>query len=375
MDSLTIVIMLILFILAMIFVFSTALLTPYIGKKNLVSVVLLGLIVGVAGGAFLLSPIVDDIPDFTRTVVEESTQGSDTVQLDLSTNGNLTQIIQNISSINGVQKVEYTGITIKIDQDFDSPNDETRFLTALNASNDAISSIDDQGNNTYFVRITEGGDPQSVLDSIYSTFSSNTYAHLRYTSMNANATVAANNVTKIMNTISKSGAVVVDVTGPTEDRISVINQYIPNQTNVVVISAIIGVVVAVIGFFVDTIYTFTQNRRKRKARQETTKDKIKRKTVPGTGKNRKSHNQKLPRRDSIDIFDESFDKSPKQNIGSNRNFKPLDEDDLKEKPEKTENKKRFRKSDKPQENKEVKTDKKDSSNKKKKLRVRPKRRD
>lgn len=359
----------------MIFVFSTALLTPYIGKKNLVSVVLLGLIVGVAGGAFLLSPIVDDIPDFTRTVVEESTQGSDTVQLDLSTNGNLTQIIQNISSINGVQKVEYTGITIKIDQDFDSPNDETRFLTALNASNDAISSIDDEGNNTYFVRITEGGDPQSVLDSIYSTFSANTYAHLRYTSMNANATVAANNVTKIMNTISKSGAVVVDVTGPTEDRISVINQYIPNQTNVVVISAIIGVVVAVIGFFVDTIYTFTQNRRKRKARQETTKDKIKRKTVPGTGKNRKSHNQKLPRRDSIDIFDESFDKSPKQNIGSNKNFKPLNEDDLKEKPEKTENKKRFRKPNKSQENKEAKTDKKDSSNKKKKLRVRPKRKD
>lgn len=375
MDSITIVIMLILFILAMIFVFSTALLTPYIGKKNLVSVVLLGLIVGVAGGAFLLSPIVDDIPDFTRTVVEESTQGSDTVQLDLSTNGNLTQIIQNISSINGVQKVEYTGITIKIDQDFDTPNDETRFLTALNASNDAISSIDDQGNNTYFVRITEGGDPQSVLDSIYSTFSANTYAHLRYTSMNANATVSANNVTKIMNTISKSGAVVVDVTGPTEDKISVINQCIPNQTNVVVISAIIGVVVAVIGFFVDTIYTFTQNRRKRKARQETTRDKIKRKTVPGTEKNRKSHNQKLPRRDSIDIFDESFDKSPKQNIGSNKNFKPLNEDDLKEKPEKTENKKRFRKPDKPQENKEVKTDKKDSSNKKKKLRVRPKRKD
>jgi len=34
MDVLTIIIMIVLFILAMLFVFSTALLTPYIGKKK-----------------------------------------------------------------------------------------------------------------------------------------------------------------------------------------------------------------------------------------------------------------------------------------------------------------------------------------------------
>ena len=97
MDVLTIIIMIVLFILAMLFVFSTALLTPYIGKKNLISVILLGLIVGLASGAFLLTPIVGDIPDFTRVIVEESVDGTDVIELDLSTNGNLTQIIQNIS--------------------------------------------------------------------------------------------------------------------------------------------------------------------------------------------------------------------------------------------------------------------------------------
>ena len=77
MDVLTIIIMLILFILAMIFIFSTALLTPYIGKKNFISVLMLGLVVGLVGGAFLLSPIVDDIPDFNRPIVEESVEGTD----------------------------------------------------------------------------------------------------------------------------------------------------------------------------------------------------------------------------------------------------------------------------------------------------------
>ena len=166
MDALTIIIMMVLFILAMLFVFSTALLTPYIGKKNLISVILLGLIVGLAAGAFLLSPIVEDIPDFTRTIVEESVDGTDVIELDLSTNGNLTQIIQNISSIGGVEKVDYNGITIKIDEEFDSDTEKRLLTQALNNSNENITDVIEQNNNTFLVVIAEGGDPQGVLNSI-----------------------------------------------------------------------------------------------------------------------------------------------------------------------------------------------------------------
>ena len=120
MDALTIIIMLILFVIAMIFVFSTALLTPYLGKKNLISVILLGFIVGAVGGAFLLSPIVDDIPDFSRTIIEENVEGTDEISMGLSTNRNITQTIENISSISGVNNVAYTGIEIRMDEEFDS---------------------------------------------------------------------------------------------------------------------------------------------------------------------------------------------------------------------------------------------------------------
>ena len=143
MDVLTIIIMIVLFILAMLFVFSTALLTPYIGKKNLISVILLGLIVGLASGAFLLTPIVGDIPDFTRVIVEESVDGTDVIELDLSTNGNLTQIIQNISSITGVESVDYDGITIKIDEDFDSDTEKRLIKQSINDSNKDISNVID----------------------------------------------------------------------------------------------------------------------------------------------------------------------------------------------------------------------------------------
>ena len=387
MDALTIVIMLVLFILAMLFVFSTALLTPYIGKKNLISVIALGLIVGLAAGAFLLTPIVDDIPDFTRTIVEESVSGTDVVQLDLSTNGNLTQIIQNISSINGVESVDYQGITIKIDEDFDSPTEKRLIKNALNNSNKEISNVLEIDNKTFLVEIAEGGDPQGVLNSIYSTFSHETYTHLRYTAMEANATIQANNVTKILNQLSQNEVVILNVTGPTEVQNQALNHFIPNGSNVILMSGVLGVLVAIAGFFVDTLITYINNFRKNRNRKKkpSERERIKRKVVPGTETRGSPRRNRRRRSNSIDIFDDSFDESPKQNIGSNKHFKQLTVDDFKtdeevkkEKENKSKSRFSFRKKSSDTDDKTKEKQESRKKNKKSKRgtpRFRPKRRD
>lgn len=334
MDVITVIIMFVLFLLAMIFVFSSALLTPYIGKKNLITVVILGLVVGIVAGAFLAAPIVEDLPDFTRTVVEESVAGTDVVELELSTNGNLTEIINNISSIEGVEKVDYNGITFKVDEPFVTDSDKERFIAFLTGANSNITGIDEISNDTYYVKMSEEADPQGILDSIYYSFGQQTYIHLKYTSMQANATVKANNITKIIDAIGKNDAVVLNITGPTEDMISQINKYLPNQVNAVLMSGVLGVLVALAGFFVDSLFTFVNNFRK-KRNTSSDRERIKRKVVPGT-ENRKTRSRKV-NKDSIDIFDESFNESPKQTIGSNKRFKQLTEDDLKERKNKASN--------------------------------------
>ncbi len=386
MDVITVIIMFVLFLLAMIFVFSSALLTPYIGKKNLITVVILGLVVGIVAGAFLAAPIVEDLPDFTRTVVEESVAGTDVVELELSTNGNLTEIINNISSIEGVEKVDYNGITFKVDEPFVTDSDKERFISFLTGANSNITGIDEISNDTYYVKMSEEADPQGILDSIYYSFGQQTYIHLKYTSMQANATVKANNITKIIDAIGKNDAVVLNITGPTEDMISQINKYLPNQVNAVLMSGALGVLVALAGFFVDSLFTLVNNFRK-KRNTSSDRERIKRKVVPGT-ENRKTRSRKV-NKDSIDIFDESFNESPKQTIGSNKRFKQLTEDDLKERKNKASNdifekkeksKKglsfsRFKKSSKSdKESAESNTKKSSRKNKKRQApRVRPKR--
>ena len=328
MDVIIVIIMLVLYLLAMIFVFSSALLTPYIGKKNLITVVVLGLVVGVVAGAFLAAPMVEDLPDVTRTIVEESVAGTDIVELELSTNGNLTEIINNISAIEGVEKVEYTGITFKVDEQFANNDEKARFLSFLNGTNENITSVDEIANDTFYVNMNDQADPQGILDSIYYTFGQQTYTHLKYTSMQANATVKANNITKIISSIGENDAVVLNITGPTEDMINQINKYLPNQFNAVILSGVLGVLVALAGFFVDSIFTLI-NKFRKKRKTSSDRERIKRKVVPGT-ENRKTRSRKA-NKDSIDIFDESFNESPKQTIGSNKRFKQLTADDLKQK--------------------------------------------
>lgn len=331
-----------------------------------------------------MSPIVGDLPDFTRTIVEESTVGSDVVTMDISTNTNLTQTIQNITAINGVEKLDYQGIIIKIDEEFDSDYERNLIMQALNNSNENITNVVETQNNTFLIKIKEGGDPQRVLASIYNTFKRETYTHLRYTSMQANATVKANNVTKIMEELSKNNVVIQNVTGPTETEIAAISKILPNETNIILVSGVIGVLVAIAGFFVDSLITFINNFRKKRKKKPSEREKIKRKVVPGTemkGSPRRNRNRnrkiKESKGNSIDIFNESFDESPKQNIGSNKNFKQLTDEDLKiEKVSEKESRSRFSfgRSSKSDENKKSGKEKK-SSNKRKAPKFRPKRKE
>ncbi|MDO5852144.1 MAG: hypothetical protein Q4Q23_06620 [Methanobacteriaceae archaeon] len=284
MNAFMIIVMLILFILALIFVFSTALLTPYIGKKNLIAIIGLGLIVGVIGGAFLISPVVNDVPELARTIIEDTTTGTDVIELELSTNKNLTGIINNISSIDGVKSVEYDGILIKTDV-FELPTYESQILRNLNASNGNFTNIKKVGNEQYFLKMANNSDPQQALDSIYNTFKYNSYAHLKYTSMTATVEVDASKITSVMNSISKDDAVILNVSGPTEDTMSQINSLLPNSNNCIIFCGVLGVIVALIGFFIDGIFTWFNNLRHKNKKNNVISSRnknIKRKVVPGT---------------------------------------------------------------------------------------------
>src|SRR5690606_7190894 len=101
------------FFLLLAFVFSTALLTPLIGKKNLLFVVALGFVVGIIGGAFFIAPVFNDIPGMVRGIHQSTSDSPEIIEANISTDVDVNKVISDIITLEGVQGVETVGITLK----------------------------------------------------------------------------------------------------------------------------------------------------------------------------------------------------------------------------------------------------------------------
>ncbi len=94
MDTLAVILMIGLFILILVFIFSTALLTPLIGKRNILFVIVLGFTVGAVGGAFFIAPVFDDIPAMADSVITcNKSRAQMLLDINVSTDINITDFI------------------------------------------------------------------------------------------------------------------------------------------------------------------------------------------------------------------------------------------------------------------------------------------
>jgi hypothetical protein len=135
----------------MAFIFSTALLTPLIGKKNFLFVVGLGFIVGLIGGAFFIAPVYDDLPDMVRGIYMSTSDEQEIITINISTDSDVNKAIEEVKQIPGVLSVKSGEITVKtttISDDWKSSL-ESRMTTV----NSNITSANIISNDTIMVQI------------------------------------------------------------------------------------------------------------------------------------------------------------------------------------------------------------------------------
>lgn len=250
METIAVILMVILFVILMAFVFSTALLTPIIGKKNLLFVVSIGFIVGIIGGTFFIAPIVEDIPGIASSFYTSTSSDLETMNLDISTNQNINQYITNAKEINGVKSIEVTGITIKTTQLSDKwkailPN-------RIPASNKGIKSAQILSDDTIKIEIQNQANPQDVIKKLEDWLMLVGAIDVKYSLAHASLQVESSKVHEVSNQLSKD-AVVTGVQGPTQDKINYIKSIIPSTSNIVILCGFIGMLTGLAGVFIDTL--------------------------------------------------------------------------------------------------------------------------
>jgi hypothetical protein len=251
MDTIAVIIMIVLFFLLLAFVFSTALLTPLIGKKNLLSVILLGFVVGLIGGAFFIAPIFDDIPDMARAVYMSTSNEPEIIGVNISTDSNVNQAMDNIKNIEGVKSVESGVITLKTTTISD---DWKRILEArMTTTNPNVTSVKVISSDTIVVQTKGGINPTDVIKKLKDWINLVSGITVKYSIVEVSVKVDASKADEVLRKMPQGDVVVTSVNGPVENEIQSLKNLLPQKSDVILFCGFLGVITGLFGMFIDTI--------------------------------------------------------------------------------------------------------------------------
>ncbi len=251
MDTLAVILMIALFILVLVFIFSTALLTPLIGKRNLLFVIVLGFTVGAVGGAFFIAPVFDDIPVMASELFHATSTGTDVVGMNVSTNVNITNFIANTKTIDGVNNVESNGITIKTDTM--PANWQSTFINRIPTVNSNITSVKIPDNGTIILTVKNQTNPEDVINGLNTWMMYVSGIGIKYSIVRVTMDVQASKLDAVMAKLPQGDIVVTDVNGPTENSVQNVKNMLPNKSNIVFFCGLLGMITGLAGLFIDNI--------------------------------------------------------------------------------------------------------------------------
>ncbi|MBC7100977.1 MAG: hypothetical protein H5T40_05040 [Methanobacteriales archaeon] len=253
MDVIVTLIMLILFIILLVFVFSVGLMTPVVGKRNILFVIFIGFMVGVIGGTFFISPIYDDIPEIVRGFYEATSNAPETVYVDLSHDVDIKEFIDDVRGVEGVKDIKIEYIFLKTDNFTSERGELIKNGIPVIDSNVTYCKVDPRG--TIICRI-KGGDPQATIDRISDWLILTSEIYTKYSVVRVSIDTNANKINNLREYLSSKSIAISSIKGPVEEKIENLKASMPPKSAVVASCGLIGILTGLAGIFIDSIIAF-----------------------------------------------------------------------------------------------------------------------
>jgi phage antirepressor YoqD-like protein len=259
MDAIVSSIYIIIFVLIMVFVFSTGLLIPIIGKKNIIVVCILGFIAGVVGGSFFIVPIYQDLPYFVGGVNSIVDSNHEFLNISINSNNNVTDSINTIKNMKGFKSLESSEIKL-ITSKFSK---ERKKLIEKYLSNRNYSSYNVDSSGVINIQAKKELDLNDVkIISKWLDYSGAVQTKEYYLYFNVN--VNAFDINEDVNMLNDKHITTESITGKTQNSINFVKSIMLSKEDMMLISGLIGFFVALIGVFFDGISRFLKKFRKQR---------------------------------------------------------------------------------------------------------------
>lgn len=249
MDILTSIIFIILFIVMMVFIFSMGLLAPMIGKKGLVSVLVISFIIGLVAGAYFLSPLYEELPYVIGSTNQAFNGESEIIDIDLSTKRNASNIIKNLSTIKGVNSVKNNGIFLETSKFSEGRKKIIEDKVAIVDENFKSWNVDSNG--IININITEGYDANEAIAILSEWLMYSAGIQTKYSLIKIQIYADASESQNVLDYLESQSIVVSSVKGPVHDSIENTKKNMPDRNVIIFLCGILGLIIGLIGVYFD----------------------------------------------------------------------------------------------------------------------------
>ncbi|MCL2116684.1 MAG: hypothetical protein FWH29_10750 [Methanobrevibacter sp.] len=259
MDIVSSVIYIVLFTVLLVFVFSMGLLTPMIGKKDFLSVIAIGCIVGLIGGGFLIAPVYDELPNVVGPVRQVFAE-NEVVFIEFSTNLNASNIIKQIEEIDGVTSVENNGLFLETTSFSDGRKKIIEEKIPIVDENFKSWNVNSSGKIN--INITEGYDSNHAIKVLSDWLMYTAEIETKYSVIKVKINVESNKIDNLLNYLEANEIVISSVEGPVQSTIEDTKNTMLDRSIIIFCMGILGIIVALFGIHYDETIEYLKKSKK-----------------------------------------------------------------------------------------------------------------
>lgn len=254
MDLITGIIFIILFLIIMVFAFSMGILSPYVGRREIISIILIGFVLGAIGGYFFIDPIYDESPYVIGNIQGLFVMDSEVINLNIPSTSNISDITNKINNLTEVNSVTTNGF--ELETGFIKNSTKTYVENYLK-SDPEIESYK-VTNSSVTVDLKNDASSTTTLGSLVNWLSNKAGVGSEFAFVHIQVHVNANDVTEVKQYLKDNDYTIISIEGPVQDTIHYLYDHLLPTYAVMFITGLVGVAVAIAGIFVEPLTKFTR---------------------------------------------------------------------------------------------------------------------
>lgn len=263
MDLITGIIFLILFLIIMVFAFSMGLLSPLVGRKEIVSIVIIGFVLGAIGGYFFIYPIYEESPYVVGNVQGFFSMDNEVINLNIPSTSNITDVTNKIKNVKGVNSVTTNGFELKTG----FIKNDTKEIVKNHLKQDSEIESFKVTNNSISVDLKNDASSTSTLGSLVDWLSNQAGIGSEFAFVHIKVSVSANDLVDVRDYLKDNDYTIISIEGPVQDTIHYLNYHLLPDYVIMFFTGLVGVAVAIAGVFVEPLTKFTRRFKKERRRR------------------------------------------------------------------------------------------------------------